>query len=69
MGEVEVTILAWTIVLYFYMQNGHVQVVHPDQTPSFASKAECEANAPQVRNFIHLWQGEKSFAIKCQQKR
>ena len=69
MGGIEVTILAWTIVLYFYMQSGHVQVVHPDQAPSFDSKAECEANAPQVRSFIQLWPGEKSFAVKCQQRR
>jgi hypothetical protein len=51
------------------MQSGHVQVVHPDQAPSFDSKAECEANAPQVRSFIQLWPGEKSFAVKCQQRR
>ena len=68
-GGTEVTILAWTIVLYFYMQHGPVQVVHPDQAPSFNSKAECEANAPQVRNYIQLWPGEKSFAVKCQQRR
>ena len=63
------TILTWVLVLYFYMTNGQVQVVHPDQAPTFASKAECEASAPQVRGYITLWQGEKSFAIKCQQRR
>jgi hypothetical protein len=64
-----VTILTWVVVLYFYLQNGHVQVVRPDQAPSFNSRAECEANAPQIRSYIHLWQGEKSFAVKCQLKR
>jgi hypothetical protein len=61
--------MTWAIVLYFYLQNGHVQVIHPDGAPSFGSRAECEANAPQVRNYIHLWPNEKSFAVKCQSKR
>jgi len=61
--------VTWTVVLYFYMQNGHVQVVHPEQAPTFSSRTECEANAPMVRNYIQLWPGEKSFAVKCQLKR
>jgi hypothetical protein len=64
-----VTILTWVVVLYFYLQNGHVQVVHPDQAPSFNSRAECEADAPQIRSYIQLRPGEKSFAVKCQVRR
>jgi hypothetical protein len=64
-----VTILTWAVVLYFYLQNGQVQVIHPDQAPTFNSRAECEANVPQIRSYIHLWQGEKSFAVKCQERR
>jgi hypothetical protein len=64
-----VTILTWAVVLYFYLQNGHVQVVHPDQAPSFNSRAECEADAPQIRNYIKLRPGESSFAVKCQVRR
>jgi len=64
-----VTILIWVVALYFYLTNGHVQIVHPEQAPKFNSQAECEANAPQIRGYIHLWQGEKSFAVKCQQRR
>ena len=62
-------ILTWVVVLYFYLQNGHVQVVHPDQAPTFNSRAECEANAPQVRNNIRLQPGQRSFAVKCQVRR
>jgi hypothetical protein len=69
MGSSGVTILTWVVLLYFYLQNGHVQVVRPDQAPAFESRAECEANAPQIKSYIHLWQGEKSFAVKCQLKR
>jgi hypothetical protein len=64
-----VTILTWVVVLYFYLQNGHVNVVHPDQTPAFNSRAECEADAPQIRNYIQLRPGERSFAVKCQMRR
>ena len=60
------TILTWVVVLYFHMQNGHVHVVRPDQTPAFNSRAECEANVPQIRNYIQLRPGERSFAVKCQ---
>jgi hypothetical protein len=44
-------------------------VVHPDQAPTFNSRAECEANAPQVRNNIQLQPGQRSFAVKCQVRR
>jgi hypothetical protein len=64
-----VTILTWAVVLYFYLQNGHVQVVHPDQAPTFSSRAECEANAPQIRSYIQLRPGEKSFTVKCHERR
>jgi hypothetical protein len=63
-----VTILAWALVLYFHLQNGHVQVVRP-QAQTFNSRAECQANAPQVRGYIQLRPGEKSFAVKCQVRR
>ena len=63
------TILTWVVVLYFSLQNGHVHVVHPDQAPAFNSRAECEADAPQIRNNIQLRPGEKSFAVKCQVRR
>jgi hypothetical protein len=59
-----VTILTWVLVLYFYEQNGHMHMLRPGQT--FDSRAECEANAPQVRNYIQLRPGERSFAVKCQ---
>ena len=61
--------VTWVIVLYFYMQKGPVQVIHPDGAPTFNNRAECEANAPMVRGYIHLWPGEKSFAVRCQPKR
>jgi hypothetical protein len=64
-----VTILTWVVVLYFYLQNGHVNVVHPDQAPSFNSRAECEADAPRIRGYIQLRPGERSFAVKCQVRR
>jgi hypothetical protein len=57
------------VVLYFYLQNGHVHVVRPDQTPAFNSRAECEASAPQIRSYIQLRPGEKSFAVKSQVRR
>ena len=63
------TILTWVVVLYFYLQNGHVHVVRPDQTQTFNSQAECEANVPQIRNYIQLRPGERAFAVKCQLRR
>ena len=69
LGDRMGAILTWVLVLHFYLTNGHVQVVHPEGAPTFNSRAECEANAPQVRNYIHLWQGEKSFTVGCQQRR
>ncbi len=55
------TILTWVVVLYFYLQNGHVHVVHPNQASTFNSRAECEADVPQIRNYIQLRPGEKSY--------
>jgi hypothetical protein len=57
--------MEWILVLHFLWKDGHTQIVRAP-TYQFGSAEECESHKDQVRDYITLWPGEKSYTVTCE---
>ena len=57
--------MEWIFVLHFLWNDGHTQKVRVSFYP-FSSAQQCNSHKDQVRGYITLWPGEKSYTVTCE---